>query len=199
MKSYTIDNFQFMLIILSASLILISSIIVILDEALAIFHESKPDQSFITYDNSKMKYSLMYPSNWQREEHYNGFVTFTAPIEDYTQKRFPAGLGIFPLSLESQNQNISLTALKNVHLKNLTSSLKEFQLLGSNQIILPGNYPAQQIIFTALDGEEIRKSMQIIVKNQDKAYLITYKADLNKYDSYLQTIQKILETLVLTK
>lgn len=185
-----------MLIILSVSLMFIAGNIGILNEALAIF-ESKPDQSFITYDNSKMKFSLMYPSNWQMEEHFTGFVTFTAPIEDYTQNRFPAGLGIFPLNLESQN--ISLTALKNVHLKNLTSNLKEFQLLGSNQIILPGNYPAQQIVFTALDGDEIRKSMQIIVKNQDKAYLITYKADLNKYDSYLQTVQKILETLVLTK
>ena len=196
MKSYNIDNFQFMLIILSVSLMFIPGNIGILNDALAIF-ESKPDQSFITYDNSKMKFSLMYPSNWQMEEHFTGFVTFTAPIEDYTQNRFPAGLGIFPLNLESQN--ISLTALKNVHLKNLTSNLKEFQLLGSNQIILPGNYPAQQIVFTALDGNEIRKSMQIIVKNQDKAYLITYKADLNKYDSYLQTVQKILETLVLTK
>ena len=196
MKSYNTDNFQFMLIILSVSLMFIPGNIGILNEVLAIF-ESKPDQSFITYDNSKMKFSLMYPSNWQMEEHFTGFVTLTAPIEDYTQNRFPAGLGIFPLNLESQN--ISLTALKNVHLKNLTSNLKEFQLLGSNQIILPGNYPAQQIVFTALDGDEIRKSMQIIVKNQDKAYLITYKADLNKYDSYLQTVQKILETLVLTK
>jgi eukaryotic-like serine/threonine-protein kinase len=185
-----------MLIILSVSLILTLGNIGILNEALAIF-ENKPDQSFITYDNSKMRFSLMYPSNWQMEEHFNGFVTFTAPIEDYTQKRFPAGLGIFPLTLESQN--ISLTTLKNVNLKNLTSNLKEFQLLGAKQIILPGNYPAQQIVFTALDGDEIRKSMQIIVKNQDKAYLITYKADLSKYDSYLQTIQKILETLVLTK
>lgn len=185
-----------MLIILSVSLMFIAGNIGILTESLAIF-ESKPDQSFITYDNSKMKFSLMYPSNWQMEEHFTGFVTFTSPIEDYTQNRFPAGLGIFPLNLESQN--ISLTALKNVHLKNLTSNLKEFQLLGTNQIILPGNYPAQQIVFTALDGDEIRKSMQIIVKNQDKAYLITYKADLNKYDSYLQTVQKILETLVLTK
>ena len=196
MKSYNIDNFQLILIILSVSLILILGNTGIINEALAIF-ESKADQSFITYDNSKMRFSLMYPSNWQMEEHFNGFVTITAPIEDYTQNRFPAGLGIFPLKLESQN--ISLTALKNVHLKNLTSNLKEFQLLGSNQIILPGNYPAQQIVFTALDGDEIRKSMQIIVKNQDRAYLITYKADLNKYDSYLQTIQKILETLVFTK
>ena len=183
-------------IILSVSLMLIPGNIGILNEALAIF-ESKPDQSFITYDNSKMKFSLMYPSNWQMEEHFTGFVTFTAPIEDYTQNRFPAGLGIFPLNLESQN--ISLTALKNVHLKNLTSNLKEFQLLGSNQIILPGNYPAQQIVFTALDGDEIRKSMQIIVKNQDRAYLITYKAEPGQYSKYLPTIQKMVDSFQFTK
>src|SRR5574339_1942 len=87
-----------MLIILSVSLILILGNVGILNEALAIF-ESKPDQSFITYDNSKMKFSLMYPSNWQMEEHFNGFVTITAPIEDYTQNRFPAGLGIFLIKL----------------------------------------------------------------------------------------------------
>ena len=166
-------------------------------DTFAMFHPTRADQSFITYDNSKMKFSLMYPSNWQIEEHFNGFVTFTAPIEDYTQKRFPAGLGIFPMNLELQN--ISLTTLKNVHIKNLTSSLKQFQLLESNKIVLPGNYPAEQVIFTALDGDEIRKSMQIIVKNEDKTYLITYKADMNNYDNYFQTIQKMLESLVLIK
>lgn len=161
------------------------------------FHESGQVQNFIPYENPSMKFSIKYPSNWNVEERIGGFVIFTAPIEDYTQTKFPAGLGVYPINLESQN--VSLTTLKNVHLNNITNNLKEFQLIDSRPITLAGTNSAYQLIFTALDGEQLKKSMQIIIKNQDKAYLITYKADLNKYDSYINTAQKILDSLAFTK
>ncbi|MFB5599200.1 MAG: PsbP-related protein [Nitrososphaeraceae archaeon] len=170
---------------------------ILFEDTFGFFHESGQVQNFIPYENPSMKFSIKYPSNWNVEERIGGFVTFTAPIEDYTQTKFPAGLGVYPINLESQN--VSLTTLKNVHLNNITNNLKEFQLLDSRPISLAGTNSAYQLIFTALDGEQLKKSMQIIVKNQDKAYLITFKADLNKYDSYVNTAQKILDSLVLAK
>jgi hypothetical protein len=184
-------------LIIFSILLLFTSPIIILKDGSGFFHEGGQDQTFVPYENHQMKFSIKYPSNWNIEEHIGGFVTFTAPIEDYTQTKFPAGLGVYPINLESQN--FSLSTLKNVHLNNLTNNLKEYQLLDSRQVTLTGTYPAHKIIFTALDGDQIRKSMQIILKNQDKVFLITYKAHLNKYDSYLPTVQKILDSLVFKK
>lgn len=169
---------------------------ILLEDVSGLFHDGG-ETSFVPYENNDMKFSIKYPSNWNIEEHIGGFVTFTTPIEDYTQTKYPAGLGVYPINLESQN--VSLTTIKNVHLENITNNLEEFQLINSGPIVLSGSNSAFQLIFTALDEDQIRKSMQIITKNQNIAYLITYKANLNKYDTYLKTAQKIVDSLVFIK
>lgn len=180
--------FSFIVIVLGMS--------ILLEDVSGLFHDSG-ETNFVPYENNDMKFSIKYPSNWNIEEHIGGFVTFTASIDDYTQTKYPAGLGVYPINLESQN--VSLTTIKNVHLENITNNLEEFQLINSGPIVLPGSNSAFQLIFTALDEDQIRKSMQIITKNQNIAYLITYKADLNKYDTYLKTAQKIVDSLVFIK
>ena len=192
MTNYLKKNY---LIIISSILIVIG-ISTLLKDVSGFFHDSA-ETNLVTYENNDMKFSIKYPSNWNIEEHIGGFVTVTAPIEDYTQTKYPAGLGVYPIKLESQN--VSLSTIKNVHLENITNNLKEFQLIDSRPIALPGSKSAFQLIFTALDGDQIRKSMQVITKNQNIAYLITYKADLNKYESYIKTAQKIVDSLVFIK
>ena len=183
-------------LIIFSSIVIVIGISILLKDVSGFFHESG-ETHFVTYENNDMKFSIKYPSSWNIEEHIGGFVTVTAPIEDYIQTKYPAGLGVYPIKLDSQN--VSLSTIKNVHLENITNNLKEFQLIDSRPIALPGSKSAFQLIFTALDGDQIRKSMQIITKNQNIAYLITYKADLNKYESYLKPAQKIVDSLVFIK
>lgn len=192
MTKYSKKNY----LIIFSSILIVIGISTLLKDVSGFFHDSG-ETHFVTYENNDMKFSIKYPSNWNIEEHIGRFVTFTAPIEDYAQTKYPAGVGVYPIKLESQN--VSLSTIKNVHLENITNNLKEFQLIDSRSIALPGSKSAFQLIFTALDVDQIRKSMQIITKNQNIAYLITYKADLNKYESYLKTAQKIVDSLVLIK
>lgn len=192
MTKYSKKNY----LIIFSSILIVIGISTLLKDVSGFFHDSG-ETHFVTYENNDMKFSIKYPSNWNIEEHIGRFVTFTAPIEDYTQTKYPAGVGVYPIKLESQN--VSLSTIKNVHLENITNKLKEFQLIDSSPIALPGSKSAFQLIFTALDVDQIRKSMQIITKNQNIAYLITYKADLSKYESYLKTAQKIVDSLVLIK
>ncbi|HET9806591.1 MAG TPA: PsbP-related protein [Nitrososphaeraceae archaeon] len=152
-------------------------------------------ESFIPYENTKLKISIQYPSNWQKEEHLNDFVTFVAPIVDTSQYRYPAGLGISSMSLS----NISLNTIKNVHIKNMTDNFKDFQLIESSDTVLADKRPAKKIVFTAMDGEEKRQSLQLITKNNDKIYLFTYKADVDQYDKYFQIIQTMLNSLIFLK
>jgi hypothetical protein len=184
-------------IILSISLLFLSinNSVDIINYASAVFDFGKSSDDFKIYENTKLKYSIQYPSTWQKEERLNDFVTFLAPIEDSSHYRSPAGLGISSLSVS----NVSLNTITNIHLKNITNNLKDFQLIESSDTRLADNRLAKKIIFTAMDDEEKKQALQLITKNKDKVYLITYKAYLDKYEQYFPIIQKMLTSLVFFK
>ena len=184
-------------IILSISLLFLSinNSVDIINDASGFFDFGKSSDDFKIYENTKLKYSIQYPSTWQKEERLNDFVTFVAPILDTSQYVYPAGLGISSMSLS----NVSLNAIKNVHIKNLTENLKDFQLIESSDAVLADKRPAKKIVFTAMDGEEKRQSLQLITKNNDKIYLFTYKAVLDQYDKYFPIIQTMLNSLIFLK
>lgn len=167
----------------------------IFNDASGFFHLGNSQDDFKPYENTKLKLSIQYPSSWQREERLNAFVTFIAPIVDSSQYKSPAGLGISSLSVS----NVSLDTITNVHLKNMTNNLKDFQLIESSDTVIAGNRPAKTIIFTATDDEEKKQALQLITKNNDKVYLITYKANVDKYEQYFPIIQKMLNSLIFLK
>ena len=174
--------------------ILVNNSVNIFNEVYAFFPFANSQDDFKPYENTKLKLSIQYPSTWQKEERLNDFVTFVAPIVDSSQYKSPAGLGISSLSVS----NVSLNTIAKVHLKNMSNNLKDFQLIESSDTVLADNRPAKKIIFTAMDDEK-KQALQLITKNKDKVYLITYKAYVDKYEQYLPIIQKMLNSLVFFK
>ena len=183
------------IIFISLLFILTNSSANTLNYVYGFFHSGNQQANFIPYENTKLKINIQYPSNWQKEERLNDFVTFVAPILDTSQYIYPAGLGISSMSLS----NVSLNTIKNVHIKNLTDNLKDFQLIESSDVVLADKRPAKKIVFTAMDGEEKRQSLQLITQNNDKIYLFTYKAVLDQYDKYFPIIQTMLNSVIFLK
>ena len=183
------------IIIISLLFISINNSGNIINDSSGFFHTGKSSNDFKHYENTKLKLSIQYPSTWQKEERLNDFVTFLSPIVDSSHYKSPAGLGISSLSVS----NVSLNTITNIHLKNMTNNLKDFQLIESSDTVLADNRPAKKIIFTAIDNEEKKQALQLITKNKDKVYLITYKAYLDKYEQYFPIIQKMLNSLVFFK
>lgn len=175
--------------------ILVNNSVNIFTQVYAFFPFGNSQDEFKPYENTKLKLSIQYPSSWQKEERLNDFVTFVAPIVDSSQYKSPAGLGISSLSVT----NVSLNTIAKVHLKNMSNNLKDFQLIESSDTVLADNRPAKKITFTALDGEEKKQALQLITKNNDKVYLITYKAYLDKYEQYFPIIQTMLNSLIFLK
>ena len=184
-------------IILSISWLFLSinNSVDIINDASGFFDFGKSSDDFKLYENTKLKLSIQYPSTWQKEELLNDFVTFLSPIVDSSHYKSPAGLGISSLSVS----NVSLNTITNIHLKNMTNNLKDFQLIESSDTRLADNRLAKKIIFTAMDDEEKKQALQLITKNNDKVYLITYKAYVDKYEQYFPIIQKMLNSLVFFK
>lgn len=185
----------YIIFIISLLFISINNSVNIINDASGFFHSGKSSDDFKLYENTQLKLSIQYPSTWQKEERLNDFVTFLSPIVDSSDYKSPAGLGVSSLTVS----NVSLNTIVNIHLKNMTNNLKDFQLIESSDTVLGDNRLAKKIIFTAMDNEEKKQALQLITKNNDKVYLITYKAYVDKYEQYFPIIQKMLNSLVFFK
>jgi hypothetical protein len=154
------------------------------------------NNDFLTYQDATLGIRIDYPPGWIHELHAGGLVTFLASLES-NSNTYPAGLGITVQHLKSKN--VPLDEITKVQIKNLTQNHPDFRLVESTQFKLAGNI-ANKIVFTAIDSmKNERKAMQVWTLKEDKAYLITYKAEPGKYSEYLPTIQKMIDSFQIIK
>lgn len=148
------------------------------------------DSEFLTYDDIITGFSIKYPPDWERAQHLDKSVTFLAPRESNSDTN-PAGLGIMVIEVESNKTLASITQNQLNILKNL---YPDIQILESMETIFLG-HPSHMIIFTATDNtQSMRKAMQIWFKEDNKAFLMTYKSDNQRYSKYLPIIDKMLNS-----
>ena len=160
-----------------------------------LIYTSVSESEFLTYDDLITGFSIKYPPDWERAQHIDKSITFIAPKESNSDT-FPAGLGIIFKEVAS---NMSLSYISQTQLNTLKNLYPDINILESSDITFAG-HPAHKIIFTATDNtSHLRKAMQIWFKDDTKAYLITYKADVEKFPQYLPTIEKMLNTFYTSK
>jgi len=148
------------------------------------------DSEFLTYDDIITGFSIKYPPDWERAQHLDKSVTFLAPRESNSDTN-PAGLGIMVIEVES---NKTLASITQNQLNTLKILYPDIQILESMETIFLG-HPSHMIIFTATDNtQSMRKAMQIWFKEDNKAFLMTYKSDNQRYSKYLPTIDKMLNS-----
>jgi eukaryotic-like serine/threonine-protein kinase len=185
---------------IALSVLTIFSIFLIVDylehnPAFGSFHENPIitiglDSEFLTYDDIITGFSIKYPPDWERAQHIDKSVTFLAPRESNSDTN-PAGLGIMVIEVESNNTLASITQNQ---LNTLKTLYPDIQILESMETIFLG-HPSHMIIFTATDNtQSMRKAMQIWFKEDNKAFLMTYKSDNQRYSKYLPTIDKMLNS-----
>ena len=194
------DEMNHTKISIALSVLTIFSIFLIVDYlehnlAFGSFHENSIitiglDSEFLTYDDLITGFSIKYPPDWERAQHLDKSVTFLAPRESNSDTN-PAGLGIMVIEVVSNNTLASIAQNQLNKLKNL---YPDIQILESMETIFLG-HPSHMIIFTATDNtQSMRKAMQIWFKEDNKAFLMTYKSDNQRYSKYLPTIDKMLNS-----
>jgi len=194
------DEMNHTKISIALSVLTIFSIFLIVDYlehnlAFGSFHENSIitiglDSEFLTYDDLITGFSIKYPPDWERAQHIDKSVTFLAPRESNSDTN-PAGLGIMVIEVVSNNTLASITQNQLNKLKNL---YPDIQILESMETIFLG-HPSHMIIFTVTDNtQSMRKAMQIWFKEDNKAFLMTYKSDNQRYSKYLPTIDKMLNS-----
>lgn len=146
---------------------------------------------FLTYDDILSGFSIKYPSDWQVEQGIDRALRFKAPRDSSSSDSSPAGLAI---TYKEVLANLSLSSITQTQLSTLKSLYPDLKLLESGETTFAGR-PVYKIVFTATDPDQhFKKAMQIWFKEGTKAYLITYKANVDTFSKYLSTIEQMLNS-----
>ena len=171
------------------SRIIISTLLIIIFASSSI--QVLAQEQFLTYEDITTGISIQFPSNWEKSVNLDNFVTFRAPPETDT-RIYPAALGLKIQELASKS--VLLQEVTKVQISELKKSNPNLEFSESTSTTLAG-IPAYRVVFTATDNNQVeRKAMQIWTIIDNKAILITYKAQPAKYSTYLPTIERMISS-----
>ena len=166
-------------------------ITIVLTSLLFLHGQALAQEQFLTYEDITTGVSIQFPSNWEKSVNLNNFVTFRAPPETDTRV-YPAALGLKIQELTSQN--VPLQEVTKAQMSELKKTNPDLKISESSSTTLAGK-PAHKVVFSATDNNQVeRKALQLWTVVDNKAILITYKAEPDKYSSYLPTIEKMINS-----
>ncbi|HET7148873.1 MAG TPA: PsbP-related protein [Candidatus Nitrosopolaris sp.] len=154
--------------------------------------------NFLPYENSTYGIKLQYPSGWDKEQ--NGtrqntetdVVTFSPPA---INSNASLDVTIDDISAE---KGTSLAQYSSGSIIDLKQS-KGFKLVGLTTNNVLAGLPSYKLIYTYLGENTIFKAMEIGAIKGDKVYILTYEAGIKEYNDYLPIIQKMIDSIGITK
>ncbi|MHA1300589.1 MAG: PsbP-related protein [Candidatus Helarchaeota archaeon] len=146
---------------------------------------------FKTYENEKFKVKIDYPEDWEVEKDIMAFLT---PLES-TSDRFKENINI---TLRKLPSDLALEDFTDISLTELEHILTNFELLeGPVETQLDGKR-AHQIIFKAVQGIYSLRFMVLYTVFNDVGYILTYTAEDDKFDKYIDIISLMIDSFEIT-
>jgi hypothetical protein len=153
----------------------------------AINYTTSSENEFINYENSTEGIKIDYPEGWTPIRQYG--LAFLSPKENDSDT-FREGLVVARGSIVNE----SIDKLADRVLRFYNSSLVDFQLTESKGITIHGN-PAQSLIYTfSIPGNGTIKALDLGTKENNRVHVFRYTAQESKFDSYLPTIQRMIDS-----
>jgi len=160
--------------------------------------------NFLTYQNPTSGIKIQYPSDWLKEAAAGTGVTFVLPAgnnnnsnnsnpEQFLAKLNTTAIAGFP-------PNVPLKGMADGVLNGYKHFLPNFQLESYMNTTLGGS-PAVKIVYRFTDsrhGGDFKASDTATIK-ANRLYVIQYYVQSSKYQSYLPTLQKMLDSFEITK
>lgn len=145
----------------------------------------------------KNNYSLQYPKSWRVDTSRNlGPELFVfAPLEDEKDK-FSENVNVLVQDLTGHT--IDLEKYKQITDKQVADLATDGKIFESS-ILKTGKGEFYRIIYTMTQGKFRIKITSLCFINNDKAYLVTFSSELDKYDKYKKVAEEILNSFSLTK
>ncbi len=159
-----------------------------------LIHKQKTTESEIAlslYENSELGFQVNYPQVWSQQNRDDFFATgviFFSPLEDDSD-RFKETVSVL---VENLSEDITLeqyTAQSISEIKKLSDPN-----VGKAQIISLGETEGRQVVYGGEENGKRVRRMQTWSIQDNRAYVITYTALPESFESYLVPVEKIIES-----
>jgi hypothetical protein len=157
--------------------------------------------SFLTYNNSKLNFSIQYPSTWLLSENkfhpelanISSTIEIKSPFEgsqDLLQEEFL-------ISINKLQENITFDDYVDNALNEFKSEYRNFQLI-SNNLTMIDNHNGRKLSYSYIAGVDpvsIKLIMShTIISNGNKVYVLSFGTPPDKYYEYLSIINKMVNS-----
>jgi serine/threonine-protein kinase len=138
--------------------------------------------------------SINYPETWGLTEGLMGSVfVIQSPIENETD-RFTESVNLIMQDLSGFGREISLKEYVEVSEVQLKNMITDFSPVSSGATTFK-EQEAWEMVYAGKQGEYELKWRQLFFIADQKAYVLTYTADMEGYDRLLPKAEEIMETL----
>lgn len=157
-------------------------------------HASSTDTAFSIYENSTYGIKMKYPKTWMIQyigDIFTGELVKILAPQTSGATTYQAGVTVEIVNLK---QPMSLDEYTNLSVNEITQFLPQARIEESDATTL-AEIPAQKVVYSGKEEQHNVKRMAVWTLKNNKAYIITYTAEISKYDEFLKTAQEIINSL----
>lgn len=152
------------------------------------FRNPKPTVSW--YENHNYGIKIKYPQNWELQKINNPItgeiVAFLSPRQSNTDSPEK-------LTISVEDFSGTLDEFRDSSIKDIKNHMKDAKIINTTSTLL-SHKSANQLVFTGKDGKNRLKNLQIFTLEEDKAYVITYTAQIENYDEFVRTAETMIKS-----
>ncbi len=150
---------------------------------------------YTTIEASALNLKIDYPISWEKKEDIMGIaLIFLSPLEGTTDT-FQENINL--IIQDISNQPITLDEYVETNLADMDQFLENITISKSERVTING-LEGHELIYSGHQGEEVMKWRQLVIINNDKAYLLTYTAKQDTYDLYQEEVNAVINSFEVT-
>lgn len=147
------------------------------------------------YTNSTYGVEINYPSDWEKTEGFMGTVVmFKSPLENDSDL-FLENINIMVTELSPPI--LSIADYKESIQSYLEQYITDYELIEMVDATL-ANTPAIKVVYTGRLGQSNLMQLQMVTVKNNKSYVISYTAEPDKYEKYLDKAEKVMASFKIT-
>jgi cytoskeletal protein RodZ len=156
--------------------------------------QQEADSSLQSYESPQFNMKLKYPGSWALQEGLMGTVAvFLSPNENDTDT-FQESVNIIVQDLSTQTVDIDLAMYTEGSVEQIKQLITDASIITSEKATLSGK-EAHKLVYTGKQGEYDLKWMQIYSIKDKMAYVISFTAQADKYDSYVKQAEELVNSI----
>ncbi len=137
---------------------------------------------------------IQYPQDWALSHDVPGaIITFMTALEDGDKFRDNVSISMQDLG----GEEMDLAQYVEVTEQQLQEIITDFTLLSEEQFATDDGLDIQVIKYTGKQGDFSLTWQQLLSIKNGKAYVLTYLAEDDSFDKYVETVGQMVETLVI--